>query len=75
MSKLPSITGADAVRAFRKLGFEVVRTRGSHYIMKRDGHANLLTVPVHGSAPVKRGTLRSLIADAGATVEQFAGLL
>lgn len=60
------------MRAFERAGFALVRISGSHHIMKRDGHPFLLSVPVHGSDPVKRGTLRSLIRDAGLTVEEFA---
>ncbi len=75
MSELPPVTGRQAIAAFRKAGFEVVRIRGSHHVLKKAGHRYLLTVPVHGSNPLKPGTLRRLIRDAGLTVEQFAQLL
>lgn len=35
MPKLPVISGADAVRALERLGFQVVRQRGSHIVMRR----------------------------------------
>ena len=76
MSELPCITGQQAIKAFERAGFVVVRiSKSSHHIMKRDGHAHLLTVPVHGSKNLKRGTLRGLIRAAGLTVEQFNELL
>jgi predicted RNA binding protein YcfA (HicA-like mRNA interferase family) len=75
MASLPCVTGNDAIRAFEKLGFVVVRVRSSHHIMKKDGHRNVLTVPVHGNATLKPGTLRSLIRAAGITVEKFCELL
>ena len=74
-NKLPSITGKEAVGAFSRGGFHVVRIEGSHHIMKKPGHLHLLTIPVHGSTNVKPGTLRSLIRAAGLTIEEFLGLL
>lgn len=72
MPDLPSITGAEAIKAFEKCGFSVARINGSHHIMKKDGQPSNLTVPVHGSKCIKRGTLRSLIRGAGLTVSKFA---
>ena len=75
MSSLPSVTGKEAIKAFSKVGFAVVRIEGAHHIMKKAGHKYLLSVPVHGKQAVKRGTLRKLIADAGLTVDEFVKLL
>ncbi len=75
MSELPSVTGKQAISAFEKVAFAVVSVNGSHHNMKREGHRFLLTVPVHGNKPLKRGTLRRLIRDAGLTVDQFLELL
>ena len=75
MSSLPSVTGKQAVKAFGKLGFYVARITGSHHIMKKDGHAYLLSVPVHAGQTLKPGTLRSLVRAAGITPEEFATLL
>jgi predicted RNA binding protein YcfA (HicA-like mRNA interferase family) len=71
MSELPRVSGLDAVSAFEKFGFVVVRTSGSHHVMKKAGHRYNLAVPVYGNKNVKSGTLRSLITDAGITVEEF----
>ncbi len=35
MSKIPSISGKDLVKALQKEGFEIVRQKGSHVSMKR----------------------------------------
>jgi predicted RNA binding protein YcfA (HicA-like mRNA interferase family) len=74
VSTIPRISGRAAVAAFRKLGYEVDRQRGSHIILR---HAQpphrRLTVPDHRE--VAKGTLRALIREAGITVEQFAALL
>jgi len=75
MCSLPAVTGQQAVKAFSKLGFHVARTSGSHYIMKKDGHRYLLSVPVHTGQTIKAGTLRGLIAAAGTTPEEFAKIV
>ena len=72
MSKLPVCSGAQAVRAFQKLGYAVDHQTGSHIILR---HPNLrrLTVPNHRE--LARGTLRALIREAGLTKGQFTELL
>jgi len=43
--KLPRLSGAEAVRKLERLGFTVVRQRGSHVVMRR-GSAGCV-VPNH----------------------------
>lgn len=75
MSDVPSLSGSQAIDAFRRHGFEVVRTTGSHHIMKKDGHSSTLSVPVHGHQSLKRGTLRGLIRLSGLSIAEFIELL
>ena len=69
MPVVPLLKPRDVTRTFEKLGWVVVRQRGSHIIMTKEGHIATLSVPNHPE--VARGTLRSLIARAGITVEEF----
>ena len=39
--------------------------------MEKAGHEATLSIPVHKGKDVKRGTLRSIINDAGLTVDEF----
>ena len=71
----PRVSGKKAVAAFEKPGFYVVRVRGSHHILKKDGHRLRLSIPVHAGETVGVGLLESQIANAGLTVEQFKELL
>lgn len=73
--KLPVINGWEVVRALEKTGFVLVpgRGKGSHMVLKRAGFQGLLTVPDH--SPVKRGTLRAIIRNAGLSVDEFVALL
>jgi len=73
MPSLPAISGAEAVKAFERVGWRVDRQRGSHVVMLKAGHVASLSIPQHRElAP---GTLRSLIRAATMTVEEFAALL
>ena len=71
MPKLPTVSGTDAIKVFESFGFVVDRIKGSHHVMKREGHKYALSIPVHGSTAVAKGTLRSLIDAAGITVQEF----
>jgi len=70
--KLPVVRPRIVIRALKRNGFIVHHTTGSHYIMKK---VNLrVTVPYH-NRDLKPGTLASIIAQAGLTVEEFLELL
>jgi predicted RNA binding protein YcfA (HicA-like mRNA interferase family) len=68
MSRLPRVSGDEAIKAFGRFGYTTVRQSDSHVRMKCEGRQPL-TVPRHKE--LKRGTLRTLIRDAGLTVEEF----
>jgi len=74
MSKLPVVSGREAVKAFQKTGWYVARQgKGSHIIMKKEGMITTLSIPDH--KVLDRGLLRSLIRDALISVEEFTRLL
>jgi len=70
--KLPrDVHGEEAARVLRRLGFDDLRQTGSHRIMRKES----ITVvePMH--RPIKPGTLKGLIEQAGLTVEAFVAEL
>ena len=67
MPRLPRVSGADAVRRLTRLGFVVVRQRGSHIVMRRG--ASGCVVPNHSE--MKLGTLAGVLRQAGVSVEEF----
>lgn len=73
MSKLPDVSGMECVKALQKGGFVVRRQTGSHIIMTRADPRAQVSVPNHKS--LARGTLRSIIRQAGLTVDEFIALL
>jgi predicted RNA binding protein YcfA (HicA-like mRNA interferase family) len=69
MPPVPILTPQQVVKTFERLGWRVVRQRGSHIILAKKGAIFSLSVPKHSE--VARGTLRGLINQAGLTVEAF----
>jgi predicted RNA binding protein YcfA (HicA-like mRNA interferase family) len=74
-SELPRISGKQAIAAFNKAGFEVVRIKGSHHIMKKACHRFRLSIPVHAGETLGVGLLASQIEAAGLTLQEFISLL
>ena len=74
MTRLPVVSGRDAVKAMRKIGYELDHQTGSHMILRRfTPPYRRLTIPDHKE--LARGTLRAVIREAGLTVDEFAALL
>ncbi|OGQ37152.1 MAG: hypothetical protein A3H47_03690 [Deltaproteobacteria bacterium RIFCSPLOWO2_02_FULL_42_39] len=68
-----NISGKDAVKAFRKAGWESMGQVGSHLVMIKQGIRVNLSIPQHKELSV--GTLRALIRNSGLTVDEFLKLL
>lgn len=69
MPKLRRLSGQDVIRILQQFGFEIIRIRGSHHILRRtvdiDGKTEVQTVnvPVHGGKPIATGMLKRLYRD------------
>ena len=62
MTRLPRITGRQLIERLKRQGFEVVRVRGSHYLLKHpDGRTTV--VPVHGKETIGPGLLLKILRD------------
>lgn len=62
------VTASSAIKAFQKLGFNVDRVKGSHYILiHTDGRR--VTIPRHGT--VKPGLLLSQLRRVNVSWEEF----
>ena len=67
MPKLPRVSGAEVVRALERLGFAVVRQRGSHIVLRHESGG--CVVPNHRE--LKVGTLAGVLKQAGVSAEDF----
>jgi predicted RNA binding protein YcfA (HicA-like mRNA interferase family) len=73
--KLPShVSSREAIAIFKKIGFRVVRTKGSHVRLRDEATPDhgALTVPKPES--LKPGLLRKLIRGASLDVDEFLRL-
>jgi len=71
---LRPIPAKKVIKLLKKIGFEVVRQRGSHVILKHpDGRVTV--VPVHSGEDIGRGLLSKIIKDTKITREQFLKVL
>jgi len=74
MTKLPRLSGKEVIAALCKLGFEVVRVKGSHHFIRHpDGRGTV--VPVHSGETVGPGLMSKILRDCEITPEEFSSLL
>jgi predicted RNA binding protein YcfA (HicA-like mRNA interferase family) len=70
MTRLPSVTGKELIAAMKRLGFEVVRIRGSHhYLQHQDGRASV--VPAHAGENLGRGLMSKILKAAKIDPEEL----
>jgi len=72
VSKLPIISGRKAVKVFVKIGYAVMRQKGSH-IRLCHPHKEPLTIPDHKI--LGKGLLRKILRDSELSVDEFIFLL
>ncbi len=71
MPKLRRVSGREAIRALERLGFEQVRQRGSHVVLKKrtpEGAVGCV-VPLHRELAI--GTLRGILRQAKVTPDEL----
>jgi len=74
MSKLPTLTGKQLIRALGKAGFAVSRVHGSHHFLRHiDGRTT--TVPVHGKEALGPGLLSKILRDTELSRDELIRLL
>jgi predicted RNA binding protein YcfA (HicA-like mRNA interferase family) len=78
---LPRLPASTVIAALQRLGFQVVRQKGSHVVLRRQspnpegGDTNLTcVVPVH-RRDLAVGTLGSVLRQAGVDTETFIDVL
>ncbi len=69
------MSGKDVLKALTKLGFVHVRTKGSHAILTKQTEKGHITIPVPLHYELAKGTLKSIMDQAGLTRDEFLKLL
>lgn len=74
MSTLAPVSGRQLIKALRRLGFEVIRIKGSHHFLQHpDGRCTV--VPVHRGEAIGRGLLAQILRDCDISREELQKLL
>jgi predicted RNA binding protein YcfA (HicA-like mRNA interferase family) len=68
---MKSVSGRDFARIIERRGWTLLRVSGSHHIYGKSGSIVRLSVPIHGSKPLKNGLLRHLAKLAELSDEDF----
>jgi predicted RNA binding protein YcfA (HicA-like mRNA interferase family) len=72
VTKLPrELKPKKVLAALKRAGFVIDHVTGAHYILIKGSQR--ISVPYHGS--VKTGTLRSILKQAGISIDDFVKLL
>ena len=70
MSRLPIVSAAQMSKILRRLGFSLIRQKGSHaYFRHSDGRVTV--VPVHPGEDLGRGLIRAILRDIELTPEEY----
>lgn len=74
MTKLPSLTGKNVIKALGKAGFEIIRVKGSHHFLRHaDGRTTV--VPVHAGETLGPGLMSKILRHCELTRDAFQELL
>lgn len=75
MPKLPVLSGKELVKILSRLGYEHVRTRGSHMVLIKKTEKGKKTIPVPNHKELAKGTLKAIMNQADLKLEDLLGLL
>jgi predicted RNA binding protein YcfA (HicA-like mRNA interferase family) len=74
MSRAPRLTGNQLISTLTRVGFEVVRTKGSHHFLRHsDGRATV--VPVHSGEMLGPGLLHKILQDCEMSISDLQRFL
>ena len=74
MPKIKPLPPQRLIKILEKIGFRVIRQKGSHVIMINDKGTRIV-IPVHPGKNVKPGLIRAIIKEAGLSREEFFKIL
>ena len=69
----PVVSGQRLIKALEGKGWQVVRQRGSHVRLKKEGRRLALVVPLHKE--LRKGTLAGILRDADISQDELRSLL
>ncbi len=73
MTKLPLLPARKVIAALVRLGFCIDHQKGSHIVLKNSDETRTIVVPDHPE--LDRGTLKSILKQAGIDVDTLLSVL
>jgi predicted RNA binding protein YcfA (HicA-like mRNA interferase family) len=74
MSRPRRLTGKETIKALERIGFQVIRVKGSHHVMRHtDGRQTI--IPVHAGEIIGIGLLSKILKQAEISRRDFEQLL
>ena len=73
--KLPVVSGRQVIRVLERIGYQIVRQKGSHIRLRDENDPEHLPITVPDHRTLKPGLLRQILRDANLTVDEFVKLL
>ncbi len=73
-SKTPKLSGSKLIKILEKLGFEVIRIKGSHHFLKHTDE-RCTTIPVHRNEIIGSGLLNKILDDCEISKDELKKLL
>jgi predicted RNA binding protein YcfA (HicA-like mRNA interferase family) len=74
MSRTPRVTGAEVIAALGKVGFSVLRVKGSHHFLRHEDGRSVV-VPMHAGETIGPGLLHKILRNCQLTADQLTELL
>jgi predicted RNA binding protein YcfA (HicA-like mRNA interferase family) len=72
----PRVTGRELERAILRAGWYLHHSRGSHFYYRHpERPGKQITLPIHAGEIIPQKTLRSILEQAGLTLEEFMKLI
>lgn len=75
MTKVPSLSYGEVIRALQRDGWIVLRQRGSHIRLEKRLESETLRIVVPAHRPIKRSTLAHILKQARIPLEKLDRLL
>ena len=70
MGNIKSFTGKEIIKKLQKIGFDVIRIKGSHYFM-RHRDSRITVVPIHKNETVGIGLFKKILKDIDLSSQEF----
>ena len=74
--RTPRVTGKQVDKGLIRAGWYLHHSRGSHFYYRHPGYpGKQITLPIHAGEVIPQKTLKSILEQAGLSLEEFRKLL